>query len=208
MSYYYNNLNFLNHLNNYDLLNKFNYNNYYIIPKFNKLTLKLYLKGTLNSNFLNLYLKNFLLLYFYCCNVLNTQLKFKKIRRRKLKSYRVKLFISYSYMKKKILKSIYNFFFLLKKFIRPFYFANHNFIFSKSSGKLISLNSKIITFLPSAMLFDHKEQRHFPLFKKSKIFLFFSLKIILTSFPYNFFFEQKKSTKNFLKNFLLIWCLD
>ena len=201
------NLKFLSYLNNYDLLNKFNYNNYYIIPKFNKLTLKIFLKGALTSNFLNLYLKNFLLLYLYCCNILNTQLKFKKIRRRKLKSYKVKLLISFSYMKKKILNSIYNFIFLFKKFIRPFYFSNHNYQFSTSSGKLQSFISKIITFIPSLMLLDHKEHRIFPLFKKSKIFLSFTLKNILTTSTYNFFSPQKKYTKNFFKNFLLIWYL-
>lgn len=205
---YSTNLQFLNHFNNYDLLNKFNYNNYYIIPKLKKITLKIYLKGTLNATFLNLYLKNFLLLYLYCCNILNTKLKFKKLRRRKLKSYKVKLFISYSYTKKKLLTSIYNFFFLFKKFIRPFYFSNQNFIFSSTSGKLNFIRSKIITFLPSNMLLDHKEHRNFPLLKKSKVFLFFSLKIILTSLPYNFFIPQKKPTKKFLKNFLLIWCLN
>lgn len=205
---YYNNLHFLSHLNNYDLLNKFNYNNYYTIPKLKKITLKIYLKGTLNFIFLNLYLKNFLLLYLYCFSILNTRLKFKKLRRRKLKSYKVKLLISYSFMKKKLLNSIYNFFFLLKKFIRPFYFANQNFIFSCSSGKLDFMYSKIITFLPSTMLLDHKEHRNFPLFKKSKVFLIFSLKIFLTTLPYNFFVNQKKPTKNFLKNFLLTWCLN
>lgn len=205
---YYNNFQFLSHLNNYDLQNKFNYTNYYTIPKLKKITLKIYLKGMLNSTFLNLYLKNFLLLYFYCCNVLNTELKFKKLRRKKLKSYKVKLLISYSYTKKKLFSSIYNFFFLFNKFIRPFYFANHNFLFSRNSGKLDFMYSKIITFLPSTMLLDHKEHRNFPLFKKSKVFLFFSLKIVLTTFPYNFFIIQKKATKSFLKNFLLLWCLN
>ena len=119
---YYSNLQFLSHLNNYDLINKFNYNNYYIIPKFKKITLKIYLKGTLNATFLNLYLKNFLLLYLYCCHILDTKLKFKKHRRRKLKSYNVKLFISYSYMKKKLLTSIYNFFFFFKKLYDLFIF--------------------------------------------------------------------------------------
>ena len=203
----YINLKFLTHINNYDLLNKFNYTNYYIIPKFNKLTLKLFIKGSLNSNFLNLYLKNFLLLYLYCCNVLNTQLKFKKIRRRKLKSYKVKLLMSYSFMQKGILRSIYNFCFLFKKFIRPFYFSNHNYNFSSSSGKLSFFNSKIITFIPSLMLLDHKEHRMFPFFKKSKIFLTINYKNILTNSFYNFFIEAKKSNKNFLKNFLLVWYL-
>lgn len=201
------NLKFLSYLNNYDLLNKFNYNNYYIIPKFNKLTLKIFLKGALTSNFLNLYLKNFLLLYLYCCNILNTQLKFKKIRRRKLKSYKVKLLISFSYMKKKVLNSIYNFIFLFKKFIRPFYFSNHKYQFSIASGKLKFFTSKIITFIPSLMLLDHKEHRIFPLFKKSKIFLSFMLKNILTTSTYNFFLPQKKYDKKFFKNFLLIWYL-
>jgi hypothetical protein len=201
------NLKFLNYLNNYDLLNKFNYNNYYVIPKFNKLTLKIFLKGALTSNFLNLYLKNFLLLYLYCFNILNTQLKFKKIRRRKLKSYKVKLLISFSFMKKKVLNSIYNFIFLFKKFIRPFFFSNQQYQFSTSSGKLQSFTSKLITFIPSLMLLDHKEHRIFPLFKKSKIFLSFTLKNILTTSTYNFFISQKKYTKKFFKNFLLIWYL-
>jgi|JI61114C2RNA_FD_contig_123_10732_length_2097_multi_7_in_1_out_2_3 hypothetical protein len=204
---HYVNFKFLNHLNNYDLVNKFNYTNYYIIPKFNKLSLNIFLKGALNSTFLNLYLKNFLLLYLYCCNVLNTELKFKKIRHRKLKSYKVKLFLSYSFMKKKILNVIYDFFFLVKKFVRPFYFSNHNNCFSSTSGKLCSFESKIITFIPSLMLLDHKEHRIFSLFKKSKIFLVFTLKNILTTSQYNFFLLQKKSNKNILKNFLLIWYL-
>jgi hypothetical protein len=207
MLHQYINLKFLSHLNAYDLINKFNYINYYIIPKYNKLTLKLFIKGSLTPNFLKLYLKNFLLLYLYCYNILNTKLKFKKIRKKKLKSYKVKLFLSYSFMQKSFLRSIFNFFFLFKKFLRPFYFSNHHFIFSSSSGKLLSSNSKIITFIPSLMLLDHKEHRMFPFFNKSKIFLTITLKNILTNSFYNFFLEQKKSTKNFLKNFLLVWYL-
>lgn len=207
MLYQYTNLKFLTHLNSCDLLNKFNYINYYTIPKIDKLTLKMYIKGFLNSNFFNLYLKNFLLLYLYCCNVLCCKLKFKKIRRRKSKEYKVNLFISYDFFKKKIIVSMYNFFFLFKKFIRPFYYSNQNFVFSPFSGKLKHILSNVITFIPSLMLLDHKEHRKFPLFKKSKVFLTFSLRIPLTLFRYNFFIAQQKPTKKFLKNFLLFWCL-
>lgn len=203
----YINLYFLRHLNNYDLINKFNYNNFYFIPCFTKLSLKLFLKGSLNSNFIKLYLKNFLLLYFYCFNILNCRLKFKKIRRRKLKSYKIKLFLNYSIMKKKILSSIFDFSFLLKKFARPFYFSNHTLQFSKSSGKLRTFYSKIIIFLPSLMLLDHKEHRFFRTFKKSKIFLMYTLKNFKDNMFYNFFKKQFFPNKNFLKNFLNIWYL-
>lgn len=204
----YINLKFLNNLNYCDLLQKFNYKTYYIIPKLNKLTLKIYLKGSLNTIFLNLYLKNFLLLYFFCFNLISSSLKFKKIRRRKLKSYSVKLWLSYSFTKKKILSSIFNFFFLFKKFLRPFYFSNKLQTHSFFSGRLKTLTSKIITFIPGLMLLDHKEQRFFPYFKKSKIFLVLNITNFISLNFYNYFIlEVKQNTKYFLKNFLMLWCL-
>lgn len=201
----YINLAFIYHLNNYDLANKFSYNTYYSLPFITKLSLKIFLKGILNSDFLRLYLKNFLLLYLFCFNILNCCIKFKKIRRRKLKSYKLKLFLSYTIMKKSLLRVIFDFFFLFKKFVRPFYFSNHSLNFSKKGGKLYFFNSKIITFLPSLMLLDHKEQRIFPTLKKSKIFLTIILKIFFKEKFYNFFQKYSLPNKNFLKNFLGIW---
>ena len=117
------NLKFLNHLNSIDLLNKLISNNFYTIPKINKISLKIFLKGILNSNFLNLYLKNFLLLYFYCFNNIFTHIKFPKFKNKKIKISKINIILYYSFMKKKIYLSIFNFFFFFKKFIRPFSFS-------------------------------------------------------------------------------------
>lgn len=203
----YENLNFFYHLNSFDVLNKFSYNNYYLIPKIDKISLKIFLKGAITPNFLNLYLKNFLLLYLYCFDILCINLNFLKQnnKKKRIKLQKAKLVIHYSIMKKKILFSIFNFFFLFKKFARPFFFSRYPFIFSSGSGKLFYNTIKIITFLPSLMLIDHKEHRIFPTFKKSKIFLTLTIKTFLTSIFYNFFINKKKLTKNYLKNFLLIW---
>lgn len=201
----YINLVFISHLNNYDLINKLNYNTYYFLPVITKLSLKIFLKGILNSDFLRLYLKNFLLLYLFCFNILNCRIKFKKIRRRKLKSYKIKLFLSYIITKKNSFRLLFDLFFLLKKFVRPFYFSNHSLTFFKNGGKLAFFNSKIITFVPSLMLLDHKEQRNFPTLKKSKIFLTITVKIFFKEKFYNFFQKYSLPNKNFLKNFLGIW---
>lgn len=202
----YSNLHFLSHLNNYDLVNKFNYKNFFIIPKYTKLSLKIFLKGALNSSFLNLYLKNFLLLYLYCFNVLSSKLVFKKLRRKKLKAYKVKLCLSYDVMKKKVLAFCFQIFFTIKKFSRPFYFANSPLHFSSISGKPKFFYSKLITFLPSLAILDHKEHRYFPLFKKSKIFLTFTLKNMSNNNFFNFFILKKNTNKECFKNFLLAWC--
>lgn len=202
----YVNTKFLSHLNNYDLINKFNYTNYYLIPQYVKISLKIFLKGALNFKFSNLYLKNFLLLYLFCFNILHSKLKFKKFRYRKLKSYSVKVFLGYFYTKKNLFSLVFNFFFYLKKFARPFHFSNGNYSFSHESGKRQVLISKIITFIPSLIILDHKEHRNFQTFKKSKIFLIFTLKSVFTNLFFNFFFKQKKFNKNFFKNFLLVWC--
>lgn len=203
----YINLKFLDYLSKYDLSQKFMYKTYFLIPKYAKINLKIYLKGFLNENFLNTYLKNFLLLYFFCFNLLSTKLKFKRIRRRKLKSYKVKLLINYFIMKKKILFFVHNLFFYLKKFLRPFYFSNKSMTHCYKTGKLKALNSKIITLLPGLILLDHKERRFFPHLKKSKVFLTFTLYKPLFSELYNFFIPLTTITKNFLKNFLLVWHL-
>lgn len=122
----YENFKFLNHLNSIDLLNKFLYTNFYIIPNFNKISLQIFLKGILNSNFINLYLKNFLLLYLYCFNNIFSKIKFlkNKNKKKKIKLTRINIILYYSFMKKKIYFSIFNLFFLFKKFIRPFFFQN------------------------------------------------------------------------------------
>lgn len=127
----YENFNFITHLNFLDVSQKFLIINYYLIPKFNKITLKLFLLGTLTSNFLNLYLKNFLLLYLYCFNSLNTKLDVLKnnYNKKYIKAHKLHLIISYSFMKKKIIFSIFNFIFIFKKFARPFFFFKNSFSF-------------------------------------------------------------------------------
>lgn len=202
------NLKFLNHLNSIDLLNKLISNNFYTIPKINKISLKIFLKGILNSNFLNLYLKNFLLLYFYCFNNIFTHIKFPKFKNKKIKISKINIILYYSFMKKKIYLSIFNFFFFFKKFIRPFSFSIYPLNYSFSSGKFLFFLFKIIIFIPSFVLLDYKEHRFFPTFKKSKIFLTLTFQYFISSPFYNFFINSKKITSKFLKNFLLVWLFN
>ena len=204
----YNNLKFLNHLNSIDILNKFIYNNYYKIPYFNKISLKIFLKGLLLPNLINLYLKNFLLLYLYCYNIVFTKLKFFKIKNKKIKNFKINIILYYSIMKKKIYFSIFNLFFIFKKFLRPFFFSKYPSNYSYSSGKLLYFYIKIIIYLPSSMLLDYKEYKNFFNFRKSKVFLTLTLKFILSIVFYNFFIFDKKIKYNFLKNSLLIWLLN
>ena len=206
----YENFKFLVHLNSIDLLNKFGYTNYYVIPFFNKISLKIFLKGLLSPNLINSYLKNFLLLYLYCFNILFSKLKFLKNtnKKKRLKKLKLNILLYYSFMKKKIYCSIFNFFFLFKKFIRPFFFSKYPLNYSLASGKLLFFYIKIIIFIPSFVLLDFKEHRIFSSFKKSKIFLTLTLKYLISTFFFNFFFEFKKVTQLFLKNFLLIWLFN
>ena len=201
----YTNLKFLNHLNSLDLLNKFNYVNYYSIPFFNKISFQLFLQGLVTPSLLNLYLKNFLLLYFYCFNIVFAKLKFLKNKNQQVKNIKINILIYYSIMKKKIYLSIFNLFFLFKKFIRPFIYSKYPLNYSFSSGKLLFFYIKIIIFVPSLMLLDSKEHRIFSTFNKSKIFLTLTLKYFISTGFYNFFVPYKKMDPFFLKNFLLIW---
>lgn len=204
----YQNFQFLHYLNYIDLLNKFTSNNYYLIPSITKISLKIFLKGLLNSNFINLYLKNFLLLYLFCSNNIFTKVKFiKNKNKNKLKTFKINIILYYSFMKKKIYFSIFNFFFLFKKFIRPFFFSKYPLNYSFYSGKLLYFLIKIIIFVPSFILLDYKEHRIFSTFKKSKIFLTLTIKYFSIKFN-NFFLPNKKITSKFLKNFLLIWLFN
>lgn len=200
------NLNYFLHINYYDLLNKYLYKNFYIIPKLNKLSLKIFLKGALNTKFFKNYIRNFLLLYFFCYNFSYTQIILTRIKNRKLKKFKIKLFLNYSIMKKGILLSVFNLFFIFNKYIRPLFFSTHNFIFSKFSGKLIYFNIKIIVFLPYISLFDSLEKQKLFFLKKSKIFLTFVLKNYVSLNNYNFFKSKILINKAYLKNFLLFWC--
>lgn len=110
-------------------------------------------------------------------------------------------------MKKKILLSIYNLFFIFIKTSYTFFFSIQAFIFSKFSGKLFYNQIKIITFLPHNVYVDSFEQRYISFLQNSKIFLTFTLKNILTLVYYNFYKKPLLINKNFLKNFLLLWCL-
>ena len=204
----YENFKFLNHLNSIDLLNKFSYNNYYVIPFFNKISFKIFLKGLLTPNLLNLYLKNFLLLYLYCFNIIFTKLKFLKNKNKKIKNFKINIILYYSLMKKKICLSIFNLFFLFKKYIRPFFFSKYPLNYSYSSGKLFYFYIKIIIFVPNFILLDYKEHRIFSSFKKSKIFITLTIKYLISTFFYNFFIKPKKISHRFLKNFLLIWLFN
>jgi len=201
----YENFKFLNHLNSMDNLNKFIYSNYYKIPYITKISFKIFLKGLLAPNIINLYLKNFLLLYLYSFNLILSKLKFFNIKNKKLKNFKINIILYYSIMKKKIYFYIFNLFFLFKKFLRPFFFSKYPLYYSYSSGKLIYFYIKIIIYLPSYMLLDYKEHRIFSSFKKSKIFLTLTLKYLITTVFFNFFIDYKKIRYNFLKNFLLIW---
>ncbi len=194
-------------LNHYDLINKFCFKNYYLIPKYNKISFTIFLKGFINFKFFKKYLSSFLLLYFFCYNFPTTKLKLFKFKNRKLRKHKVKLFLKYYITKKKIFLSTYNLFFIFNKYIRPFYFSIQNFIFSKFSGKLLFFNIKLIIFLPYSTFVDSIEQHSLFFLKKSKIFLTFTLQYFFTLLNYNFFNVAKLINKNFLKNFLLIWCL-
>lgn len=201
------NLKFIVFLNQYDLLQKYCYTNFYAISFFDKISLKIFFKGFFNKKLFKKYTNNLLLLLLFCFNLPQTNFKLSKLKNRKRRVFKVKLFLNYNIMKKKILLSIYNFFFLFNKFPRPFFFSNQNFIFSKFSGKLFFTKTKIITLIPFVSLVDSFEQRYFKIIKKSKIFLTFSLKNILTLKMYNFFLNNSKFEKNYLKNFLFIWYL-
>ena len=144
------NFRFLFFLNHYDLINKYNYSNFYLIPYYTKISLKIFLKGFFNKKLFKRYLENFLLLYFFCFNASQTNLKLLKFKNRRIRIYRVKLFINYSIMKKKIFLSIYNFFFLFNRFARPFFFSQQNFIFSKFRSlkifqEILNLRFKFVT---------------------------------------------------------------
>jgi hypothetical protein len=204
----YENLKFLNYLNSIDLLNKFSYTNYYIIPFFNKISFKIFLKGLLTPNLINSYLKNFLLLYLYCFNIIFSKIKFFKNKNKKLKIFKINIILYYSIMKKKIYLSIFNLFFLFKKFIRPFFFSKYPFNYSYYSGKLFYFYIKFIIFIPSLILLDYKEHRIFSIFKKSKIFLTLTLKYLISTSLYNFFIKFKILKPIFFKNFLLIWLFN
>ena len=207
MLFRYTNLNFLKFINHYDLINKYSYKNFYLIPYYTKLSFKIFLKGLFNLKTFKKYLINFLLLYFCCFNFPQTSLKLFKLKNRKQRIYKVKLFLNYYVMKKKILLTIYNLFFLFNKFIRPFFFSIQKNNFSIFGGKLFFCNIKIIVFLPQTLLVDSNEQKFLKFLKKSKIFLTISLKNIVQKKYCNFFFDNLIINKKFLKNFLLIWYL-
>ncbi len=203
------NLNYLFFFNYYDLINKYMYLNYYIIPKFNKISFKIFIKGFFNFKLFKKYLTNFLLLYFFCFNFSLAQFKLSKskFKKRKKKIYKVKIFLSYVFLKKKLALTLYNIFFLLNKYVRPFFFSSQNFVFFNYSGKLAYQNYKIITFLPYTILFDYKEQSIVKFFKKSKIFLTLTLKNNLTITYYNFFISNFILKKQAIKNMILVWSL-
>lgn len=201
------NFKFLIFLNHCDIINKYRYKNFYTIPYYTKLSFKIFLKGSFNKKLFKKYLDNFLLIYFFCFNSPKTNFKLARIKKKKIKAYKVKLFLNYSIMKKKILLSIYNLFFIFNKNSYPFFFSSQIFTFSKFSGKLFYNQIKIITFLPHNVFLDSFEQRYISFLKNSKIFLTFTLKNILTSVYFNFYKKPFILNKNFLKNFLLIWCL-
>jgi hypothetical protein len=204
----YENFKFLNHLNSMDNLNKFIYSNYYKIPYITKISFKIFLKGLLAPNIINLYLKNFLLLYLYSFNLILSKLKFFNIKNKKLKNFKINIILYYSIMKKKIYFSIFNLFFLFKKFIRPFFFSKYPFNYSYYSGRLFYFYIKFIVFIPSLILLDYKEHRIFSIFKKSKIFLTLTLKYLISTSLYNFFIKFKTLKPIFFKNFLLIWLFN
>ena len=57
------NLKFLFLLNHYDLINKYRYKNFYVIPFYTKLSFKIFLKGFFNKKLFKKHLDNFLLIY-------------------------------------------------------------------------------------------------------------------------------------------------
>ena len=207
MLFRYNNLKFLLILNFYDLIHKYLYFNFFLIPKVTKLSFKIFLKGFFNLKFFKKYLSNFLLLYFFIFNIPYVTLKLFKVKKRKSKLYKIKLFLNYFLMQKRVLLTMYTLYMFFFKHARPLFFKSV-FLFSRFSGKLYSINIKIITFLPYTILFDKLEQKFVKFFKNSKIFLTFFLKNILTTSILNFFSTNSIVHKNYLKNILLFWCLN
>ena len=207
MSLQHTNFQFIAYINYYDLVNKFAYKNFYFIPKPCRLSLAIFLKGRFTLKLFQLCLTSFLLLYFFCYSLPLVRFVAAKLPNRKKREYKTKVLITYVFMKKKLLLSIFNLFFLFTKFIRPFFFSCQRITFSKTNGKAIYSPKKLIIFLPQNLIVDSADHRCLRFFEKFKVFLSVTVKSVITFCMFNFFAKTVVVTKKNLKNFLLIWRL-
>lgn len=186
------NYNFSIHLNNYDLLNKFNFKSIYEFPSYNKIELKTFIKENSIEKTTRLQLESFFL--FYILGLNNIYLKFNYITQsaKYLRSTLIKSEVKSIVLKQLMFDFLFNFYLLLNKFFRSCILSKSPLIFSKS-GKPKNKNFNLISYFPGDLLLEKREQILIN-FNELKVFICFNLTQPII------YFSNKRNIKNFNLN--------
>ena len=191
-------------LNNYDLLNKFNFKSVYEFPIYDKIELKTFIKDSSLGKITQLQIESFF--FYYILGLTNTFLKFKYIAQSAgyLRSVLIESEMKSIVLKHLILDFLFNFYLILNKTSRSCTTSESFLIFSKTSGKPLYKKFNLISYFSGDLLVEKREQKLIN-FNDLKVFICFTL---IQPILY-YYKNNKKFNFNlfFFKNIFPFWTL-
>lgn len=199
------NYNNCKYLNNYDLLNKFNFKSIYEIPSYKKIEVKSFIKEKSLLQITQLQLKTIFFYYTLGFNNIFLNLNYKAANTStRFRSISIESDIKANVTKNLTLDFLFNLYFILSKVSRPFVLSQHKTSFSKKSGKSNFNVCNLTFYLPPTLLLENREQALVK-FKDFKFFISCHIKQPLL------YFNKKDSTSIdpfLLKNIFPFWLLN
>lgn len=202
------NYNSCKYLNNYDLINKFNFKSIYEIPSYNKIEIKNFAKDSSLSKITELQTKSIFL--YYLLGLLHISLKFNFVAlsaATRLRSVSIESTIQSRVVKHLLLDFLFNYYLILNKLSSSFILYEDSFLISKSHGKPKLKKFNLISYIPANALIETREQVSIK-FDDLKIFIFCQIKQ-----PVLYFYKNKKNKKFkfnllYFKNIFPFWAFN
>lgn len=195
-------------LNNYDLINKFNFKSIYELPNYNTIEIKNFIKNSSLVKVTELQMQS--LFFYYLLGMFCVSLQFNYVALNsaaRLRSVSIESKIKTKVLKYLILDFLFNYYLILNKLPRSFVLFQDFYSISNFSGKPKSKYFNLISYLPANTLIENREQVLIK-FDDLKIFIFCQVHQ-----PILYFYNKKKN-KNFnfnslyFKNIFPFWAFN
>lgn len=193
-------------LNNYDLINKFNFKSIYELPHYTKIESKIFIKNSSLIKVTDLQMQS--IYYYYLLGLINVYLKFNYVALNsvaRLRSVSIESEIKSKISRHLLFDFLFNYYLILNKISRSFILLQDFSYISKKSGKLNLFN--LMFYIPANTLIEKREQLVIS-FDDLKIFILCQIQ------QPTLYFYNKKKNKNFqfnslyFKNIFPFWAFD
>jgi hypothetical protein len=161
-------------LNNYDLLNKFNFKSIYEFPAHKTAEFKTFLKDGSLAKVTQLQVESFFFFYLLGLNNIHLDLNYVASSTGRSRSVLVESNIKSKILKQGLSDFLFNFYLIINKSSRSFVVSENSLITSEKSGKPVNKKFNVISYLPANLLVEKREQVLIN-FNDLKIFICFEI---------------------------------